>query len=146
MSATTQVFDPTIFRDDLKIEETNLNQAFVSQASLYAYYAELYAGALKAEGRAKVMVEITESKTDKAIRDEAVGTGVKLTETMLDRAIARAPEVVKARLAHNDAKAYASLLHGAVKAFEQRRDMLIQMGATDRQAMKGELRSMAHAN
>lgn len=132
-------FKAEVFAEDLAIDKNNLNEAFVTQASLFAHYAQAHARMLQLDGRAKLLLEIAEAQLDKSLRDEATTAGVKWTETQLKQSIVRSPSYIKAALAANETKANLALAAAAVESFKQRRDMLIQIGASDRQEHKGDI-------
>lgn len=134
-------FDAEIFRADLDIDFNNLNQAFLNQAALYAYYSGIHAQAMRHEARQKLMLEVEEAKIAKAIRDKAAADGTKITEKQIEQEISRTASYVKAVIAYNDAKAQTAVAAGAIESFRQRRDMLIQLGAQAREELKGEVRA-----
>jgi len=142
MSSTTSVKMPFVAETlhvDLEIKPAELDAAFRGQASLFAHYGEKHVEMMRQEARAKMMLEVTEAKLDKQLRDEAAAASAKITEKQIEQAIARTGDYVKALNAYNEAKAAAELAKVGVEAFRQRRDMLIQIGANDRQEMKGDL-------
>jgi hypothetical protein len=131
-------FEAETLNEDLDIKQSALDEAFRTQASLFAHYGQKMVEMLRQEARAKTMLDLTEAKIDKALRDEAVSAGSKITEKQIEASIARHPEYVKAAMAHNEAKAATELAKVGVESFRQRRDMLIQIGASDRVEMRGE--------
>jgi hypothetical protein len=132
------------FQEDLEIDGHNLNNAFMRQASLFAYYAATHVGAMRKEARAKLLLEIEEAKVAKSIRDKMVAEGTKTTEKQIEQEVSRTPSYIKAVNAYNEAKANTALAASAVEAFRQRRDMLIQLGANQREELKGETRVVGH--
>jgi hypothetical protein len=139
------VFDPVAYRDDVDIDQSNLSNAFTRQAALFAYYAGIHANAVRVESRMKLLADIEESRIDKDIRDRAADSGGKVTEKQIEQEIARTPTYITAVHAYNEAKANTALAWSATEAFRQRRDMLIQLGANQREEMKGEAR-MTHGS
>lgn len=139
-------FDPKQFHDDVAIDRNKLSDAFANQASLFAAYAEYNFAAMSKEMRAKVTLDLIIANNDKRIREEAIAAGTKITEKVIEAELDRSPEVVKAKLAHNDAKGMAAFVHLSLDAFKQRRDMLIQLGADGREEMKGDLRMRAQTD
>jgi hypothetical protein len=136
----TQPFDAEQLRADLEVDRGDLNNSFLTQAGLFSFYAEQHARMMRQEGAKKLALEVIEAKLDKALRDEAASNNVKVTEKQIEQAIARNADYIRAAHAYNEARALTELAKGAVEAFRQRRDMLIQLGANDRHDMKGELR------
>jgi hypothetical protein len=138
--------DPTIdldqFQKDVEIGG-DLDQGFRKQAGLFAHYAVQHYRAVRQEASAKILMEVTEAQVDKELRDDAIGDDTKpakkITDKSVEASIARDIRYVKAQRAYNEAKALASLANNALEAFKQRRDMLIQLGASEREEMKGEM-------
>lgn len=153
MAKTTGIIDAEVFRQDVSVSPVELQRNFIEHSGLFAHYAAQQVEAMRTEGRMKISMEITEAKAAKGIRDAfAADTekekGAKLTEAMIDQGVTRTPEVVTARLAYINAKANTQLAQLAVEAFRQRRDMLIQLGASAREELKGDIRTRlpgAHA-
>lgn len=129
--------DPDVFRQDVSVDPNDLNRCFVEHAGLFAHYAAIQVAAMRAEASARTRMEVIEAKTSLEVRNKAVEDKVKVTEAMIDQAVTLNSEVMKARIAYNTAKAHTQLAHHAVEAFRQRRDMLIQLGASYREEMKG---------
>jgi hypothetical protein len=139
-----EILNVDTFQDDLEIDDRDLNHAFMRQASLFAYYAAIHVRAMRKEARTKLLLEIEEAKVAKAIRDKMVAEGTKTTEKQIEQEVSRTPSYIKAVNAYNEAKANTALAVSAVEAFRQRRDMLIQLGANQREELKGEVRVVAH--
>lgn len=131
--------DPETLRDDVQIEETNLDKAFREQASLFAHYATLYFNAARATGRAKVLLETKEAVVAKEIRDRAIAASEKITEKAIEQELARHKEIIHHKLAFSEAEALEDLAKNALEAFKQRKDMLVQLGANAREEYRGEL-------
>lgn len=143
MTDTTEAgLDPATLSSDLEIDPINLNHGFLRQAALFSYYAHLHVAAMRREAKTKLMLEIEEAKLAKMIRDKLAEDGVKSTEKMIEQEISRSASYIKAANAYNEARADTALAHGAVEAFRHRRDMLVQLGANQREEMKGELRTL----
>ena len=142
--AQEDILDPKAFQDDLDIDSHDLNHAFMRQASLFAYYAAIHVKTMRREARAKLLLEIEEAKVAKAVRDKMLADGTKTTEKQIEQEVSRTASYIKAVNALNEAKANTALASSAVEAFRQRRDMLIQLGANQREELKGEVRVVAH--
>jgi hypothetical protein len=138
-SSLKMPFDAETLGTDLDISQNDLDGAFRGQAGLFAHYGQKHVEMMRQEARAKMMLEVTEAKLDKQLRDEAAAASAKITEKQIEQGIARSPDYIKAVYAHNEAKAAMALASVAVESFKQRRDMLIQIGASERQELKGDL-------
>lgn len=134
------MFDPSQLKEDVSFSDTNLDGAMIEQASLYAHYS---AEAVRAERKVndqKLRIDVVKSKLDQKIRDDAADDGKKLTEKLVEAEIHRKKEYVDAVKELNALKADAEALKHALEAFRQRRDMLIQIGSSRREEMKGQVR------
>ena len=149
---------PTIdfdsFAEDVKIDDIDLNAAFRDQAGRFAEYAVLSFNAMRIASDKKVLVDVVYSKLDRAIRDRVDAENAaepdakkvkKITEAAIEAEISRTADYVKAKMASNEADAIEALSKNALEAFRQRRDMLVQLGASEREELKGELRMKAIA-
>jgi hypothetical protein len=135
----TDDFSPEELQKDLAFSNADLTSAMMNQAGLFARYAAIAARLQKVADTKELIVEITEAKVDKAIRDAAAKAGEKVTEASLAKSIRLNTDYVKAVQAYNNARMNADLAKNALEAFKQRRDMLVQIGVAAREEMKGEL-------
>lgn len=133
------VIDSEQLTKDLTYSLNNLSDAMVSQASLFAHYAVLAARAAKQVDDVKLLLENTEAAVYRKLRDDAAAAGEKVTETQLEKMVARHERVVATKKALNEAKQIEKVANLAVESFRHRRDMLVQLGAYERQEMQGEL-------
>ncbi|UIN38333.1 hypothetical protein [Methylobacterium oryzae] len=120
----------------------DLSSAMADQASLFAHFGVLAAKASRQVDNIKILIENQEAKVDREIREAMAVLGEKITEGIVERKIARHPQVVAFKRALNEAKQIEKVANTTLEAFRHRRDMLVQAGATSREEMKGEL-SMA---
>src|SRR5690606_19375567 len=121
------------------ISTANLSDAMVHQASLFTKYGVLAADAAHQVDVVKMLLESTEATVYKLLRDEAVKASEKVTEAQLEKMVARHSNVVAMKRALNAAKRVEAQSKTAVEAFRHKRDMLVQLGATSREELKGEL-------
>lgn len=133
------VIDAQKLNEDLSYSLNNLSDAMVSQSSLFAHYGVLSARASKQVDDVKLLVENTEAAVYRKIRDDLAAKGEKITEAQLEKLVARHERVVAAKKALNEAKQIEKVANLAVESFRHRRDMLVQLGAYERQEMQGEL-------
>nr|WP_042675811.1 hypothetical protein [Methylobacterium sp. B34] len=120
----------------------DLSSAMADQASLFAHFGVLAAKASRQVDNIKILIENQEAKVDREIREAMAVLGEKITEGIVERKIARHPQVVAFKRALNEAKQIEKVANTTLEAFRHGRDMLVQPGATSREEMKGEL-SMA---
>jgi hypothetical protein len=140
-----RLIEPSELQRDVAFSTTNLDDAMMTQASMAVHYGQVAAAAQKQLDDLKLVLEITEAKVDRHIRDEVAAEAVddtgkkKLTETQIAKSISLHPQVIAVKKAINEAKQIESEAKTAVEAFRQRRDMLVQIGAGDRLERQGEL-------
>jgi hypothetical protein len=122
---------------DMAFSPNDIDTAMMEQASMFAHYGILHADALRQVDTVKLLLENTEAAVYKLMRDKAASDGEKVTETMLEKSIARHPRVISMKKALNQAKRVESIGKIAVEGFRHRRDMLVQQGVKLREEMKG---------
>jgi hypothetical protein len=127
---------------DIAINDANLDGCMIAQPSLYLEYARLYIQAQQKADIAKLKTEITNSQLDAVVRKQLLDEGLKLTEGAVAAMIARDPKHVRAEGELIRLRSTAAIYKQALEAFMQRRDMLIQLGASAREEMKGQLRTL----
>lgn len=136
---TLKTIDAKEFMDDVAINKADLDSAFINQASLYAHYGRIYSEMMMQEQKAKLNVEVVYATLDKDFRDDAAISKTKVTESQIESYIKSSPAYIAAVKNHIEAKGLERIAYANLGAFAQRRDMLIQMGSSQRQEMKGEL-------
>ena len=122
-------------RDVVQIKEADLSEEFVKQPSLYAWFATLCEFASAEVETQKMNLSILRANLDGEKRVELADSGKKATETMVNSAITVDPKHQGAETALIESKRQYGILKGIVKALEQRKDMLIQIGSTKRQEL-----------
>lgn len=135
---------------DLAFSNNDLTSAMMEQASMFSYYGVLAAEASKQVDVVKMLLENTEAavyQMERAAANQAAADAAatktpieKVTETMLEKRVARHSRVIAMKKALNDAKRIEATGKIAVESFRHRRDMLVQMGLISREELKGELR------
>lgn len=123
----------------LAYSNVDLSQAMSEQASLFAHFGVLLAKSSKQVDDIKILVENTEARVDREIREAMTILAEKITEGIVERKIARHPQVIAFKRALNEAKQIEAVAKTTLEAFRHRRDMLVQAGATSREEMKGEM-------
>jgi hypothetical protein len=113
------------YEDDVKIDETALDIECLEQPNLMLKYARHSARMIIALDQAKQDLDITKAEVDKEIREDPEAYGVKkVTEGSIQSAILTEDRYKEAFQKYLDAKFEAEMAKGAVRAFEQRKDML----------------------
>jgi hypothetical protein len=125
-------FDGTI-RDVLQINEATLSDEFMKQPSTYAYFAALSEFAVADVEQKKLSFSVLEANLDSQKRVEFKDT--KVTEAVIKSAIIKDKKYQMMAEEIIEAERQLGILKSLVKALEQRKDMLIQLGSTKRQEM-----------
>jgi hypothetical protein len=118
---------------DVSFTEALINEAFVSQAALFAYYADQSRVATKTADNLKMRIDMVASSLDEAIRNKAATDGAKITEKLVEQAICRDDKYIKAVEEYNNAKSTAQMLRDTLEALKMKKDMLIQVGTNIRE-------------
>lgn len=139
--------DGAQIKKDVAYSTADLSGAMQNQASMLSHYGVEAAKASRQVDDIKLLLDVTESKIYRRLRDEFLAAKEKVTEVQLDKAVATHNQVIEIKKALNAAKQIEATAKIAVEAFKHRRDMLIQEGSTSREELKGELsisRKRAH--
>jgi len=131
--------DTEQLKKDLAYSSTNLSDAMMAQASMFAHYGVQAAYAAKQVNSLELLIENHEARVYRELRDKAIADGEKVTEALLERRIAQNTTIIKMKRLLNEAKQIEAIAKTASEAFRHRRDMLIQEGFTSREEMKGQL-------
>lgn len=115
-------------QEDLKVNESDLNQEFCDQSIKYGWWATLASLASHEVDRLKLELDTMEATLDLQTRNDLTNKGVKYTEKMIANLVLTNDvyqqifkELLEAR------KNYELLISGA-RAFSQRKDMLMMLG------------------
>ena len=128
---------------DLTYSIANLSGAMVEQAAMFSHYATLAAQASRQVDEIDLRLEVVSAQISRELRDEAAKTGTKTTVEGIKNDVLTSARIIALRKALNEAKQIESECKTATEAFRHRRDMLVQLGAHEREEMKGELRTKA---
>jgi len=115
--------------DVFSINETELSKEYASQASLYAYFAQLSAFADHSVMIKDLSRDQEYARADEACRAELERNNKKYTEAVVKSMILQDVDYDKAYKRHAQAVYDASLLKSIVRALEQRANMLISLGS-----------------
>jgi hypothetical protein len=134
-----QFIESAELRKDTSINPLDLSDGMMQQASLFSHYGELAAKAARQVDDVKLLLENTEAAVYRKLRDDFAGRGEKVTEAQLEKLVTRHEQVIAMKKALNEAKQIEAVAKTAVEALRQRKDMLVQLGAHEREELKGEL-------
>ena len=126
---------------DVHIDIENLDTVCVEHASLFVHYANIKAKARAQFEKMKAAFDILESRmyAEKRVLLMADATK-KTTEAQVDAAVKSDPRWWGGKNRVIEAQGVYDLSANAASAFEQRRDMIIQIGSDRRNERKGEIR------
>jgi hypothetical protein len=128
------------YGEDIQIDRTALDSEFITHSERFAYYATLAEMSDEAYTEAKEEMEAIVALIDDEIRTSNVAAAMaaggvapkKLTETQVEHAIKLDKRYQNQLTKVQHLRKLAKMLKYAPKAFEHRKDMLVQMGANYR--------------
>jgi len=132
--------DGAQLRKDIAITLSDLSNVLVEQPQLRTHYGEQRAKAERQVNDLKLLMEAAESKVFRKLRDGFVASKEKFTDKLLENEVAAHPQIVAIKRAINEAKQILEIAKSAYDAFDDRKHMLIQLGAKDRAEMESEMR------
>ena len=140
------VFDVVLDKDnsgtvdlnnELQIKVGRLREELVKQPGKFAYFGVLWALSSFKSRRLKARIKALEAELDQEFRQKWPYKAIRPTEPAIRRAVVSNPRLQKLQRASDEADKQTELLLIAKQAFEQRKDMLIQISANNRGEMKG---------
>ena len=117
---------------DLDINEGDLSSEFCKHAEKFAFYATAYELALRQDKKLHAKLDRQYAILDHSVRMEGKSSGTKLTEKMVENSVITRPEYTELQEKLQEASEKTGLLKQDKDAMIHRRDMLIQLGATQR--------------
>lgn len=135
--------DPHVFKQQTAVNEYNLDNCFMEQSSLRAYYGAMAARADAQASMSKAKFEVLEARLYDHHRKSLLADGTKATEKMVENAVKADPRWLKGKELVIDADTIAAVNKALSVSLADRRDMLIQLGADRRDESKGQARMMA---
>ena len=120
---------------DLELSRFDLDKQMCRQAGLYIYYAMAFSGAVRDEKRTELKLEMRETKIYRQLGDHhsRVTEKMMVAECHIDKTWIRLKQTA------DQAAFSADVLKGACQALIHKRDMLVNLGATVRTEMAGEI-------
>ncbi|MNW28086.1 hypothetical protein D3C74_48980 [compost metagenome] len=115
--------------EELKADIADLNEAFLTQPGKFAWWSTLAENAKHQRDSLEATLDKQEAEADYKVRLSLELEGVKVTEAAVKQGIKKDEEYLDALKRYNAAKKTAGILSQVVKAFEQRKEMLISLGA-----------------
>jgi len=112
------------YRNDLKIEEHNLDEECLKQPFLFEKYAQRLVPIYKLRDELKIEIEKFGAKLDGVIREAASAEGKKVTEAIVQNEIARNVQYQDLQQKYINVCAETKEAEIIKEAFQQKRDML----------------------
>ncbi len=112
------------YKEDLKIDEHNLDEECLKQPVLFEMYTQKLTPLYKLRDELKLEVERFAAKLDGVIREVASAEAKKLTETMIQNEIIRNPQYGDLQIKYIKVCTEIKEMEVIRDAFQQRRDML----------------------
>lgn len=132
--------DTDKLKTDVSVNPNDLDDALMSHASLYVYYAEQTTKARRQYERTKSGLEILEATLYRQFREQFSAEGRKTTEKELESAIKTDLKWSAAEARLIDAQAIWKLCEAAESAFVQRKDLILEVARDRRKEREGQLR------
>lgn len=130
----------TNHQEELKIARETIDQNMIEQASIYGWYGVLAAMMDDVVGNKKLDLAVLEAELYDKYKKEALETpGAKVTEGAIDSKIKQDEKYIAAVLDLLTARKNKGIFDAITRAFEHRREMLINLGAKYRKEMDGDI-------
>lgn len=132
--------------EELAFSEETLSQDFMEQSAKYAWWAVVAEKARATTKAYEAKLAVAEAEADEKAREELPASGKKVTESQVASFIKKDAGYQSALAKVNAARSNQGIVERVVRAFEQRKDMLLVAGSHIRseRAMSGELRSVGN--
>ncbi len=131
------IIDAKEFANVVKLSEVGLSVAMMTQAGHKSYYGMMSAQAEQQHAKAKLQFEITEARLYEFHRSALVAKGEKATEKQVEAAVRMDAQYMIAKNRVIEAEGIANIAKSCVLALNDKRDMIIQIGADRREELKG---------
>lgn len=119
----------------VEINEGDISEEFAKQAAIQAWIGSLYEQAQSSYRTAEIDFEAYEASLSNSIRAKADTDGSKLTEAKLQAMILSSPAHLKLRHTLNEIRSEVDQLKIALRAIEEKGNMLVSLGAQKRQEL-----------
>ena len=119
---------------DLRLSRAEIDKQMCRQSGLYMHYAMAYALALRDEKQSRLRLEMLETKIYRAlsVHHSRVTERMTLAECHINKVWLKLFQFTE------DHAQSVDVLKGVVQALMHKKDMLVNLGATVREEMKGD--------
>jgi len=132
--------DSDELKRDVRINPVDLDNAMIEHASLFVHYASQAVKARSQYDRVKNGFEILEAKLDAEHRERFASEGKKVTEAQIKAAMTADPRWSKGQAMVIEAHGIWKLADIAQSAFDQRKDLLLEVARDRRKEKEGQMR------
>lgn len=143
-AALKNYIDPVQMQKDLTIDTSNINEELAQQPARYMEYAKRAVYARAQADRAKTSFEIEESRLDHQYRTTLKEENPKVTEPAIRAAVVGDPRWKTFNTRMIQAQTIYRLAEKAERAFDDRKDMVLQIARNLAKEMEGGLRVVSN--
>lgn len=143
-AALTNYVNPDQLKADIAIDLTRLTDNMQQHASLYVHYAQAAVRARRQFERLKTVLEVIEAQLDGIWRTTLKEENPKTTEAQVRAAVVTDPKWRAASVRVIDAQTEFRMAEIAERAFDSRKDMLLQIARDAAREQAGPLRVVAN--
>ena len=120
---------------DLALSRSDLNNQMIKQAGLYLHYAMACSRAMRDEKRAKLQLEMLETELYRELSEHHS----RVTEKMVTSQCHVTKSWIRTKQLLDEMSYAVDVLKGVCLALVHKKDMLVNLGATIRTEMAGEV-------
>lgn len=142
----TTFVDSDQLKRDVRINPTDLDNAMMEHPSLFVHYATQAVNARRQHDRMKNSFEVLEARLDAEYREKFVAEGKKVTEAQIKAAVTTDARWAKGQAMVIEAHSIWRLAEIAQSAFDQRRDLLLEVARDRRKEKEGNMRVLEAQN
>lgn len=144
VAGLTSYIDTDQLKKDTQIDLTDITGCMQQQTSLFVHYATNTVRARRQFERWKAALEVLEAQLDGKYRRSLAEEGTKVTEAVVRAAVLTDPQYKATSVRVIDARQIYQLAEVAERAFDQRKDMLLQIARDAAREGAGSLRVAAN--
>jgi len=126
-------------KEKLKVDPKNLNAELIEQPGLFAYYAYEMSKKKEELEELELDLDILESETDRKVRNNFLIKNEKVSEKKVEMVVMSITKVKELKRKIIKVNAEYNILKGIVRAYEQRKDVLVSLSANMREENKSDI-------
>lgn len=137
-----QIYE-TNFQKDVEISRETVSKNMIEQPSLFAWYAVLTEMVEREVNDRKLELAILGAKTFDRFKTEGLDAGEKITDKRIDSLVKQDDDYIAAVAILDATEGHHGILKAITKAFDHRKDMLINLGSFMRAEMDTDISTKA---